>query len=52
MPGFNVADNVTCLFLRENFVGRPHPGGMQKSEAFREDEGVKASRIQVLDSES
>jgi hypothetical protein len=48
MPGFNVADNVTCLLNRVNFVGRPPPAGMQKTGAFRAGEGVKASRIQII----
>ena len=52
MPGFNVADNVTFLFRGVNFVGRPHTDGMQKTEAFRADEGMKASRIQVLSEEA
>jgi hypothetical protein len=48
MPGFNVADVVTCLLRRVNFVGLPHPAGMQKTEAFRAGDGVKASRIQGI----
>jgi hypothetical protein len=46
MPGFNVADVVTCLLRRLNFVRLPHPAGMHKTEACRAGEGVKASRIQ------
>jgi hypothetical protein len=30
MPGFIVADIVTYLLLRVNFVGLPYPAGMQK----------------------
>jgi len=30
MPGFNVADGVTRLIRRVNFVGLPHHTGMQK----------------------
>src|SRR5512139_3635519 len=45
MPGFKVANVVTCPLYRVNFVGLPHPTGMQKTEAFRACEGVKASRI-------
>src|SRR5512141_1795784 len=46
MPGFNVADVVTCQIRRVNFVGRPEPAGMQQTEAFRAGGGVKTSRIQ------
>jgi hypothetical protein len=48
MPGFNVADVVTCLLRRVNYVGQPHPTVMQKTEAFRAGEGVKPSRIQIF----
>jgi len=30
MPGFNVADAVTCRFRGVDFVGRLHLAGMQK----------------------
>jgi hypothetical protein len=30
MPEFNVADVVTRLLRRVNFVGRPHPSGIQE----------------------
>jgi hypothetical protein len=30
MPEFNVADIVTCLLRRVNFVGGPHLAGSQK----------------------
>jgi hypothetical protein len=46
MPGINVAVVVTCLSRRVNFVMRPELTGMQKTEAFRAGEGLKASRIQ------
>ncbi len=45
--GLNAADAVSHLLRRLNFVGRPHPVGTQKSEVFRADEGVKASRIHI-----
>jgi hypothetical protein len=46
MPGFNVADVVTCLLRRVNFIGRTEFTGMQKTEAFPAVDGMKASRIQ------
>ncbi len=45
----NAADTVSRLLRRVNFAGMSHPMGMQETEAFRADEGVKASRIQDLD---
>jgi hypothetical protein len=34
---------------RVNFVGPVQPTGTQETEAFRKGEGVKASRIQVIE---
>jgi hypothetical protein len=41
MPGFNVADDVTCHVRGVNFVGLHHPTGMQKP---RHDGSAKACR--------
>jgi hypothetical protein len=48
MPGSIVADVVSCLVHRATFVGLIRAEGLQKQEAFRAGEGVKASRIQNL----
>jgi len=45
MPGFIVADAVSCRAGRLTFVVPSHSTGRQETEAFRVDEGVKPSRI-------
>jgi len=45
MPGFNAADFETYRLHRDNFAKRPVLTEMQKTEAFRAGEGVKAPRI-------
>jgi len=45
--GLNVAEAVSRRLRRVNFVGPVQPTPMQETEVFREDEGVKASRIQI-----
>jgi hypothetical protein len=46
--GLNVDDAVSLRLCRVNFVGPVQPTGTQETEAFREGEGVKASRIRGI----
>ena len=48
MPGFDVADTVPRRLRRLNFVGPAQPTRMQETEAFREGERVKESRIRIV----
>jgi len=47
MPGFIVAYSVSRRVVRVTFVAMPHSTVMQETEAFREGEGVKATRVQM-----
>jgi hypothetical protein len=51
MPEFNVADVVPHLLRRLNFVGLFYPTGTQKPGQSAHASGVKASRIQVPDTD-